>query len=45
MNINCLKCSTRMVQHETKFICLLCENEIEVEDWVELADTGSKLIE
>ena len=31
MNIDCLKCHTRMVPHGAKYVCLLCEHEIEVE--------------
>ena len=31
MNIKCLKCNTVMVQHGNKYVCLLCEHEIEVE--------------
>jgi hypothetical protein len=38
MIINCLECETRMVQHETVYVCLLCEKRVEVEDWVKLAE-------
>ena len=38
MNLNCLECHTRMVQHECVYVCLLCEKRVGVEDWDLLAD-------
>ncbi len=42
MNIDCIKCHTRMVQHEAKYVCLLCEHEIEIEDWAEMENVYLK---
>ncbi len=42
MDIKCIKCNTRMVQHEAMYVCLLCEHEIEIEDWIELENVYLK---
>lgn len=33
MNVDCVPCGTRMVQHEYQFVCLKCEHRVEIEEW------------
>ena len=42
--MKCVKCGTRMVQHETQYVCLLCESRVEVEDWELLADVAEDFL-